>query len=119
MGVFGFARSISGKVFLTMAAIGVALCIVGAYAFIMVSSAAIGDIAAGRDEFWTGCVPKICGEIDGLADPAEIDARLDGLMKRWPMVAAIEVVGANGAVLAKATGEASSSRFPAAIAPSG
>ena len=103
MGVFGFARTISGKVFLTMAAIGIALCGAGSYAFIAVSSDVIGQIAADRDDFWTNCVSMVCAEVDGVDDPAGLHSRLDGLRDRWANVAAIEIIDEDGSLLAGTT----------------
>jgi methyl-accepting chemotaxis protein len=95
-----FCNSISGKLFLSMAAVAVIICAVAIYSFVKLSNDAIDRSLAGRDELWAGCILRAVTEISGLEPETELETALDSIRDEYGCIERMEIIDAGGAVVA-------------------
>lgn len=100
MGFFRFIKSISGKVFITMAAASVVICVLGSFAFINISNKTLLKLTVGRDEFWADCISKASEAVTDHESPEELRAALMRIQNGYSRINGIEVLDGRGEVIA-------------------
>ena len=100
MWVFGFGRSISRKVFVSMAIVGLLIYGSGLCAFLQVSGDAIEKALEERDAVLTKTLSSVLSAVTKSGTPEELSKAFESLRFRYSYVKWIEVLDGTGRIIA-------------------
>jgi methyl-accepting chemotaxis protein len=120
----GFGKTLSGRVFLSMALIAFFMCAVSTFMLVKLSGNAVENSVSQRDSDWVAFMPAVEGSVTGDESQQELAVVLGELQQNYPFVKKIEVLDGDDAVLISsselvegddAPGTASASSFTSSL----
>jgi methyl-accepting chemotaxis protein len=95
----GFGKTLSSRVFISMAAIAFCVCVASTFMLARLSNGAIDDAVRQRDNDWAAFMPAAIGSVRGEESQQELAALLGELQKDYSFIKKIEILDARGAVV--------------------
>ncbi len=95
----GFGKTLSGRVFLSMALIAFFMCALSTITLIKISSGAVDNAVRQRDNDWAAFMPAVIGSVTGDESKQGLAALLGELQQDYSFVKKIEILDGDGAVL--------------------
>ncbi len=95
----GLGRTLSGRVFLSMALIAFFLCAFSTIVLIKISAAAVDNAVRQRDNDWAAFMPAAIGSVTGDESQQDLASLLEELQQDYSFVKKIEILDGNGTVL--------------------
>ena len=94
----GFAKTLSGRVFLSMSVIAFAVCVFSTFMLVRLSDQAVDQRLRQRDNEWAQLIPFAHDRISGDETREELAKILSSIKDEYPFVRSIEILGPDGAV---------------------
>ncbi len=95
----GFGKTLSGRVFLSMALIACCMCAFSSFMLSRLSSGAVDDAVRQRDNDWAEFMPAATGSVTGEESQQELATLLGKLQQDYSFVKKIEIIEGDGTVL--------------------
>ncbi len=94
----GFGKTLSGRVFLSMALIAFCMCAFSTFMLAKLSSSAVDDAVRQRDNDWAAFMPAAIGSVTGEESQQDLAALLNELQQDYSFVKKIEIINGDGTV---------------------
>ena len=95
----GFDKTLSSRVFISMALIAFFMCAASTLVLIKISGKAVDNAVRQRDDDWAAFVPVAIEAVAGIENQQDLAARLEELQQDYSFVKKIEIIGGDGAIL--------------------
>ena len=95
----GFGKTLSSRVFISMALIALFMCAFSTLVLIKISGGAVDSAVRQRDNDWAAFMPDAIGAVTGNESQQDLAELLAELQRDYSFVKKIEIIGGDGAVL--------------------
>jgi methyl-accepting chemotaxis protein len=95
----GFGKTLSGRVFMSMALIALCMCALSTFMLSRLSGSAVDDAVRQRDNDWAAFMPAAIGSVTGEESQQDLAALLNELQQDYSFVKKIEIIDSAGAVM--------------------